>query len=341
MDNTTILNTSNITCASSLLWNQSTIDNQKAQLYVCIIASIIHAVFWLQVIFSSSVHQKSIQWIYAYLITDIFLLFRYFFDYIIHTTSNDCIPNRSWALFICYFEATVDNYFNIIEVYILLALNICRYAQIAYNRNVYQLHNRLLIFAHLVIYLSPWFILIIEFVANWAQLVVAVGSTCDVLFTNVYIRMFNIIILFALPIFLNILVIYASVHHIHKTSTLRKGQHHVSAREKYQRSLVIQFLVFYTIWVILWSPNIIVYQIINSKNDVTVIVRLMNFIEIALDPIIIAALDVRFWRAWQQAWVRIRVVIFDNLLNRRRIQPLATTHNVFSIKSPHLHTTAL
>ena len=335
-----IFNSTNSTCLQPLLWTQAATNSRSARLYVCIIALFTHSIFWLQLVFCSSVRQKSMQWIYAYLITDILVLFRFFFTYIAHTASAQCEPSQSWVLFVCYFEATVDNYLNILEVYILLALNICRYIQIAYKKNVYRVHKKLLILAHVGIYSCSLISLLIQFVFGWTQLDVYVKDACEVTYTNIYVQIFNILTAFALPIGLNILVIYASVRHVRLTSTLQRAAHHVSAREKYHRSLVIQFIVFYTIWVTLWSPNIIVFQVSVGGANLTSFVRLLNFIEIALDPMIIAALDVRFWQAWKKCWVYLKQTIFYNRPMQGRIQPTSTNVNVFSLKTPQLRTTA-
>jgi hypothetical protein len=304
-------------------WSQSSITNQQGTLIVCIIASIIHGVFWFQFVLCSSVRQKSMQWIYAYLITDILLLFRFFFIYVIHSTSKDCLPNEVWASFICYFEATVDNYLNVLEVYILLALNICRYIQIAYNRNVYIKDPKLLLFAHLIIYLLPLITLIIQSLIGWAKLEYFFDDVCDIRYTNLYVQIFNVIIDFVLPIALNILVISISIRNVHITSRLRTTNHHISAREKYHRSLVIQFLCFYIIWLSLWSPNVIVYQFTSGRSVLTTNVRLINFIEIALDPLIIGALDVRFWHAWKKFWIDFRRKYLKCLqVPERQIRPI-------------------
>jgi hypothetical protein len=330
---TSLLNNTNITCLTPLLWTQVVVDSRKSQLYVCIIASIIHVVFWLQLVFHSSVRKTAMQWIYAYLITDILLLFRFFFLYIVHTKSTECEPNSSWILFICYFEATVDNYLNILEVYILLALNICRYVQIASNQNVYQVYKNILIFTHLGIYFISLLYLFVQFLFGWTQVVSSIRDSCGVSYTNVYIQVFNMIIGFALPISLNILVIYVSVRYVRLTSTLRQGRHHVSAREKYHRSLVIQFLIFYTIWLALWSPNVIVFQVSISSDNLTTFVRLLNFIEIALDPIIIAALDVRFWQAWRKTWISVRNILLANRPHQGRIHPSRINIDALAVKT--------
>jgi hypothetical protein len=181
--------------------------------------------------------------------------------------------------------------------------------------------------AHLVIYLIPFISFIIQFFIGWAQLVQYVGSSCDVSYVNLYAQIINVIIAFALPISLNILVIFLSIRHVHLTSRLQRAQHHVSAREKYHRSLVIQFLVFYTVWLSLWSPNIIVYQFTSGTNTATLISSLLNYIEIALDPIIISALDVRFQKVWSKLWTHFRNTVTCNRINQRKIVPITTKQN--------------
>ncbi len=330
-----MFNSTNITCLRPLLWTQDEIDSRKSRLYVCIVAVFMHAIFWLQLVFCSSVRQKSMQWIYAYLITDILLLFRFFVTYIIHTTSTECEPSQAWIIFVCCFDAAVDNYLNILEVYILLALNICRYVQIAYNKDVYRLYNKLLMATHLAMYLSTLVSIVIQLLTSWTKVDMSNITACVVTYTNIYIQIFNIITAFALPISLNILVIYSSVRHVRLASTLQRTQHHVSAREKYNRSLVIQFLAFYIIWVALWSPNVIVYQV-GIGGNITSIVRLLNFIQIALDPIIIAALDIRFYRAWQACWVYVKRRLLINEAFQGRIQPIAKKPNVFALETTQL-----
>jgi hypothetical protein len=334
-----LLNDTNNSCPTPLLWTQAATERRKSRLYICIVASVIHAIFWSQLLFCSAVRQKSMQWIYAYLITDIILLFRFFFSYIVRTTSTACEPSEAWVVFNCYFEATVDNYFNILEVYILLALNICRYVQIAYNRNVYRLYKKSLALAHVGIYLLSFLFIFFQFLFGWTIVVEYVRDRCEANYTNITIQVFNIIIGFALPISLNVIVIYASVRHVHLKSTLREGQHHVSAREKYHRTLVIQFLVFYTIWLTLWSPNIIVYQISFSSSYVTMIVRSLNFSEVAIDPFIIAALDVRFWQSWKKIFLSTRDSIIANTTNHGRVQPSTTNPAVIPVKTPRQQAT--
>ena len=329
--------TTNQTQMLSAILNQFIINLQQASFYVCIIAVITHSLFWLQVICYSSVRQRSVQWLFAYLITDILLLFRYFFLCIVHTNS----PHKSslqstWLIFVCYFEATVDIYLNTLEVYILLALNICRYIQIVYNKDVYITHVRILICAHLLIYFVPIILYILELTTEWAQVNMYSDGTCDVSYNNIVIQILNLIIVFALPIALNIVVIGCSIHHIHLTSRLNRTRLHVSAREKYHRSLVIQFFIFYIVWLLLWSPNLIVYQFTSGTSKLTTIASLLNFIEIAVDPIIIAALDVRF----QRVWSNIRKYIERTYRTRinRTLRQIKPEMNNVTLQAKHIDT---
>ncbi len=117
----------NFMCPLSLLQSSSNIDSRRPPFYICILATFTHSIFGLQLVLSPSVRQKIMQWLYAYLATDILLLFQFFFTFIVHTTLKKCVLKRTWSLFICYCEAFVDIYLNLTEVYMLLALNICRY----------------------------------------------------------------------------------------------------------------------------------------------------------------------------------------------------------------------
>ncbi|CAF0722508.1 unnamed protein product [Adineta ricciae] len=330
-------NSTNFTCTTPLLWTKEATEDRRARLIACSVAVFTHTAFWLQLLFCPSVRQKSMQWIYAYLVTDILLLMRFFFIYIVRITATECEPTKLWFYFVCYVEATVDNYLNVLEVYMLLALNICRYIQIAYNKNVYQLHKKLLLVTHITMYVSTAFSFIIQFSVKWARLDIKFQDSCQVTYTNIYIQVFNIITAFALPILLNVVVIYMSARHVRLTSTLQRATH-VSAREKYNRSLVIQFLIFYIIWVALWSPNVILFQIAGG-GTLTATFRLLNFIEIALDPLIIAALDVRFWQAWQKFGQYVRVEIVKRGSTAGRIGPTTTRVNVVSFKTVQQQTT--
>jgi hypothetical protein len=131
------------------------------------------------------------------------------------------------------------------------------------------------------------------------------------------------------------------MHHVHLTSRLTAQQHHETAREKYHRSLVIQFVVFYTVWLLLWSPNLLIYQFTSGTSDGTVIASLLNFIEITVDPIIIAALDVRFQKIWLKIWVLSTNFLRRRRPDQRRIAPIITNNFQPTGHGQHLKTTNL
>jgi hypothetical protein len=176
---------------------------------------------------------------------------------------------------------------------------------------------------------------IIEIAAGWAAIRVFSGESCDTIFPNPYIQGFNLTCGYILPILLNIIVIYLNVHHVHLISRLQRARHHVSAREKYHRSLVIQFLVFYAVWISLWSPNLIVFQFTSGTSNMAQLFSLLNYIEITLDPIIIAALDVRFQRLWRKIRTHLKNILVHNQRNQRRIIPIAASPNVLFTLHAH------
>jgi hypothetical protein len=131
------------------------------------------------------------------------------------------------------------------------------------------------------------------------------------------------------------------MHHVNLTSRLNAQQHHETAREKYHRSLVIQFVVFYTVWLLLWSPNLLIYQFTSGASEATKITSLLNFIEITLDPIIIAALDVRFQKIWLKIWVLSTNFLRRRRPDQRRIAPIITNNFQPTGHGQHLKTTNL
>ncbi|CAF4100978.1 unnamed protein product [Rotaria sordida] len=104
------------------------------------------------------------------------------------------------------------------------------------------------------------------------------------------------------------LMIYASVRHVHLTSVLQWTEHHVSAR-------------------IFWSPYIIVSQMSLHQQNLMNVVTILSLVEVACDPIIVAALDIRFWHQWRKLGIRVQTTIFVDRHNRRRIYPSTVNLN--------------
>jgi len=297
MNNTTA--TATLSPCVVLSWSSTTVDARLATVYICAIAAGIHFLFWIQFALCPSVRQKGMMWIYAYLLTDLFLIFRFFLFYI-QRTVRECVP-RSSRTILCYFEATSKIYTNIIQSYILLALNVCRYVQIVYNRNVYSKYMHLIIIAHITIYSLPVVNIAFQFFTNWTAIWRESGGTCDILYTSIYVQVYNLIIVYLLPVSLNIIFLLLCIRFIKSTGNIR-NQQILNNRRKFHRSLLIQSLLFYTIWFLLWSPFVIAFQFINVNTNAGIATSSLNYVQVAIDPAIVAIIDVRFIKAWRATW---------------------------------------
>jgi len=287
-------NTTATTTCDLISWREQGGKIEKPLSYVCIAATLIHLLFWIQLITYPSVRQRSMQWLYAYLATDLLLLLRFFLLYIYRWWST-CVP-RILQTMICYSEAIFDNYLNLLQSYILLALNICRYIQIVHNHDVYSSNRRTIIFMHLFIYLIPLFGHILAAYFEWTRLENPRGNACDLLPVSVKIRILYLLLSYFIPVILTLVFLSLSLNYIRNTDGIRTPSI-VDARHKYHRQLVVQSTVFYSLWIIFWSPHILLFPFFYKNSPIGIIAQILNYISITLDPIVIAALDVRFLQA--------------------------------------------
>ncbi|CAF5081733.1 unnamed protein product, partial [Rotaria sp. Silwood1] len=91
-------------------------------------------------------------------------------------------------------------------------------------------------------------------------------------------------------------------------------------------------------WAGLWSPNTIVYQASINQKNIIYIVGILNYIDIVIDPFIIAALDFRFWHAWRKHVIRLKNTAFCNKSSIARIQPTTGNLNTISLKAARVQT---
>jgi hypothetical protein len=323
---TTIMN--NNTGCEGILWSQQAVNTIKPLFYMCILATISHLLFWIQFIVYPSVRQCSMQWLYAYLVTDVLLLIRFFLLYI-YRWRPICVPHLLRTI-ICYYEAIFDNYLNLLQSYILLALNVCRYLQIAHSHNVYSLNRRAIIVAHILIYVLPLFGHVITIICGWSVLQNPPGDACDLLPVSLMIRLLFLLFSYFIPVILTLLFLLLSLSYIHNTDGIRT-QEIVDARLKHHRQLAIQSCVFYSIWIILWSPHLLVFPFYYTNSTVGTITQKLNYLSIIVDPIVISALDVRFLKAWRST--------VDHLKRHIRRQEQSISVPVTSASSPFEGTT--
>ncbi|CAF3888648.1 unnamed protein product [Rotaria sp. Silwood1] len=286
-----------------LTWSSSSVESLSSTIIICLIGIFTHTIFWIQVILFSSLRQRNMMWLYAYLITDFFLLARFFIFYCIRHWSI-CLYS-TFQLIICYFEATSDFYINIVQSYILLALSTCRCAQIIFNRNVFMKNPNLIILTHCFIYILPALNIIIQILGNWTVLLSRVGESCDIVYSSLTVAIFNLFIIYLIPVVLNIIIIAFCIRHVSSIRGIR-SQQIINLRRKHKNTLLVQTIIFYSIWLVLWSPNVLAFQFIYVNSQPGIYTSLLNYIEITTDPIFVAILDIRFFQSWKIIWRKIQ-----------------------------------
>jgi hypothetical protein len=286
----------NETNCEIILWSEQAIKTIKPILFICIVATISHLIFRIQLLAFPAVRKRSMLWVYAYLAIDLMLLIRFFSLYA-YRWWPACVPHRLRTL-ICYCEAILDNYLNLLQSYILLALNICRYLQIAHNHNVYSSNRHIILVAHSLIYFLPLFGHIIAIRFGWSVLLNPPGDACDLLPTSMTIRIIFLLLSYFIPVILTLVFLSLSLNHIRNTKGIRTKEI-VDARHKYHRQLVIQSSVFYSFWLLLWSPHLLVFPFYYKNGTIGTTARILSYVSITLDPIVIATLDVRFLQTWR------------------------------------------
>jgi hypothetical protein len=208
-----------------------------------------------------------------------------------------------------------DNYLNLLQSYILLALNICRYLQIAHNYNVYCLNRYTIIIAHFLIYLLPLFGHIIAIKFGWIVLLNPPGDECDLLPITLTIRIKFLLLSYFIPVILTLVFLSLCLNYIRNTDGIQ-AQAIVKTRHKQHRQLVIQSSVFYSLWIILWSPHLLLFPFYYKNSTIGTVAQILNYISITLDPIVIAALDVRFLQAWKSTGYYLK----SNIRRHRLVQ---------------------
>ncbi|CAF1079032.1 unnamed protein product [Adineta steineri] len=286
-----------------LTLSSNTADALDSTIIVCSIAIVIHIIFWLEVLIFPALRQRNMIWLYDYILTDLLLVIRFFILYFFRRQELCLYP--TFRTILCYFEATSKFYMNTVQSYLLLALNVSRYAQIVYSRNVYVGNLRTIIITHFLIGILPAINVIVQFMANWTTLWRKTGESCDVQTVSLSVQIFNIFVTYIIPVTLNVILLTICIRHVSSTVGIR-NQQIIDRRRGHQRALLFQTIAFYSIWVALWSPYILAFQFININSNAGIYTSLLNYVEIAIDPAIVAILDVRFFKTWQTIWRKIR-----------------------------------
>ena len=286
----------NYTDCETVLWSPQAAKLIKPSFYICIVAGVSHLLFWIQFIAYPSVRQRSMQWLYAYLVTDLLLLIRFFFFYA-YRWSSICVPHLL-RLALCYCEAIFDNYLHFLQSYILLALNICRYLEIVHKHDVYSIDRFTIKIVHFFLYALPFFGHIIAIICDWSKLESLPGDTCDLLPVSVTTRLLFLIFSYVIPVIFTAFFLLLSVNYIRNTDGIQIKEI-VDIQLSHHRQLAIQSGVFCSLWLILWSPHLLIFPFYYKHSQVGMIAQILHCISITIDPIVIAVLDMRFLQVWK------------------------------------------
>jgi hypothetical protein len=211
-------------------------------------------------------------------------------------------------------------YFNLLKSFCLTTLNICRYWQIVRNQRLYTIHRRSLLMTCAIVPLLILANLIIQNIFGWCIVIEETGASCSVSCTNIPVRVWNMTVVLFTPILISFYMVFCSLNYIKNTHAQQ-----IMMRRNHHRQLMIHSLIFYSIWLVLWIPWMIVsYLDIDDKNEfIAYVTTVENMLEMLIDPILAVFLDKRFAQAWKTSfqWVKYQLVYLTNT----RVGPVDTT----------------
>jgi len=152
--------------------------------------------------------------------------------------------------------------------------------------------------AHLLIYTLPLLGYVVAIICDWSKLEHPPGDTCDLLPVSVTTRLLFLLFSYFIPVIFTLFFLLISLNYIRNTDGI-ETKDIVDIRLKHHRQLVIQSGVFYSLWLLFWSPHLLVFPFYYKHSKVGMIAQIMNYISITIDPVVIAALDKRFLQAWK------------------------------------------
>jgi hypothetical protein len=292
-------------------WDSKNLVQNNVIFIMSVLAAILHFHLWLQLFIHKTKFDLSFIFSLGYISTDLFLISFYFIQYSIRIRSWISVTRSS-----CYFEAYSMFYFNLLEPYFLVLLNICRYWQIVQNKNVYRIYRRKVILISIIVSVVILLNLIIQDIFGWCILTEEVGASCSLSYTNNIVRIWNLTVVLTLPILISFYMLTRALYFLkksHAQQTMVRRNHH--------RRLIIHSLIFYSIWLSLWSPLMIVnfLDIDNINESIAFAVLVANTLETLIDPVISIFLDKRFAQAWKKTgvWIERKLDILVDI----RIHP--------------------
>jgi hypothetical protein len=138
---------------------------------------------------------------------------------------------------------------------------------------------------------------------GWCIVIEQSGASCTLAYTNIIVRMWNLSIVLTMPILISFFMLFRAMHFLqnsHAQQVLMRRNHH--------HRLIIHSFIFYSIWLCLWLPiMIIIFLNVNDINEsIGFIASIANTFETLLDPFISIFLDKRFAEAWNKSYILIK-----------------------------------
>ncbi|CAF0825750.1 unnamed protein product [Adineta ricciae] len=293
-------------------WSLVVLSQNHILLSISSIGVFLHFLLWFQLFYHKIRFDFSFIFPLCYISTDIFLIIGYFVQYGIRTTAKTTTSQVS-----CYFEAFFGIYFNILETCYLAAISVCRYYQIVRNENVYIRHSYGILFICIIIPCIIMINMIVQYEMSWCIVIEQPGSSCSLAFNSISVRIWNLTVIFALPIMISLITSIRCItylKHAYSQQILTRRNHH--------HQLICRFCTFYAIWLILWAPYVLLIHldIETIGNQINFLASLGNTIETTIDGIMLSVLDKRLAMAWGKTFnIVLRRL---NWNQRNKVNPL-------------------
>ncbi|CAF0772772.1 unnamed protein product [Adineta ricciae] len=279
---------------STIGWSSTVLFQNHILLGIALLGTFLHSLLWFQLFFRRIPLDLSLIFPACYISTDIFILSSYFVQYAIRSTAT----TPTWRAS-CYFEAYFAFYFNVLESFYLTVLHMCRYLQIVRNKNIYMDHRYLVLLMYITVPTLVLINMIIQHEIAWSIVIEKPGSSCSLVYTSLSIRVWNVVVFFCLPIILSFTMSIRSLFYVKQTCSQQ-----MMIRRNHHRRLVYRFLIFFTIWFILWTPSVLLtfLDIHTVGNQIRFLFAAANGLEASIDGVLVIMLDTRFQMAWQKSY---------------------------------------
>jgi hypothetical protein len=145
--------------------------------------------------------------------------------------------------------------------------------------------------------------LIIQDVFGWCIVIEQSGASCTLAYTNIIVRLWNLIIVLAMPIVISFYMLFRAMRFLRNSHArqlvMRRNHHH---------RLIIHSFIFYSIWLCLWLPLMIIIflDVADINESISFVALVANTFETLIDPFISIFLDKRFAKAWKKTYILIK-----------------------------------